>query len=263
VSVRIVDGPAGPLSVLVAGTPGPGDTVVLIHPINTAASVWAAVMGALARPSVALDLRGHGSSGQVGPYTVDGYVDDVLAVLDALGLESAHLAGGSLGGSIGLALAARCPERVRTVATFGSTLGTGVPEAAIQAMIDELDAKGTQRYFADLVPLIVGAAYRDDPRVVDGLRAAAGTRPESVVAGILRGAFGADIRGVVGGVRAPVSAVGGTEDPTCPPAMTEEIAAATGGTVMVLDGVGHLPMLEVPGRVAELITDHITERVLG
>jgi pimeloyl-ACP methyl ester carboxylesterase len=174
-----------------------------------------------------------------------------------------HLAGGSLGGSIGLALAARCPERVRTVTTFGSTLGTGVPEEAIQAMIDELDAKGTEKYFADLGSQIVGPDYRDDPRVMDGLRAAAGTRPESVVAGILRGAFGADIRDVVGGVRAPVSAVGGTEDPTCPMAMTEEIAAATGGTVTVLDGVGHLPMLEVPERVAELITDHITGRVLG
>jgi pimeloyl-ACP methyl ester carboxylesterase len=120
-------------------------------------------------------------------------------------------------------------------------------------MIDELDAKGTEKYFADLGPLIVGAAYRDEPRVLDGLRVAAGTRPEPVVAGILRGAFGADIRDVVGGVRAPVSAVGGTEDPTCPTEMTEEIAAATGGTVTVLDGVGHLPMLEVPERVAELI----------
>jgi pimeloyl-ACP methyl ester carboxylesterase len=149
------------------------------------------------------------------------------------------------------------------VTTFGSTLGTGVSDEAIRAMVDELDAKGTAKYFADLGPLIVGTAYRDDAGVLDALAAAAGTRPEPVVAGILRGAFGADIRDVVGGVRAPVSAVGGTEDPTCPMAMTEEIATATGGTVTVLDGVGHLPMLEVPERVAELIRDHIAGRVLG
>lgn len=254
---RTVYGPTGTLSVLVSGTPGPDDTVVLVHPINTAASVWTHVMEALGGPSVALDLRGHGSSGQVGPFTVDGYVDDVLAVMDALEITAAHLAGGSLGGSIGLALAARCPQRARTVTTFGSTLGTGVPEAAIQTMIDELEAKGTAKYFADLGPLIVGTAYRDEPRVLDALAVAAGTRPEPVVAGILRGAFGADIRGVVGGVKAPVSAVGGTEDPTCPMVMTEEIAAATGGTVTVLDGVGHLPMLEVPERVAELIKEQL------
>ncbi|HEY9413406.1 MAG TPA: alpha/beta fold hydrolase [Pseudonocardia sp.] len=254
---RSVDGPTGSLSVLVSGSPGPEETVVLVHPINTAASVWAPVMAALDRPSVALDLRGHGSSTQQGPFDVDGYVDDVLAVLDGLDLESVHLAGGSLGGSIGLALAARCPERARSVTTFGSTLGTGVPDEAIQAMIDELDAKGTEKYFADLGPLIVGAAYREDRRVLDALAVAAGARPEPVVAGILRGAFGADIRKAVAGLRTPVSAVGGTEDPTCPMVMTEEIAAAASGTVTVLRGVGHLPMLEVPERVAELIAAHV------
>lgn len=258
-----VEGPAGPLSVQVSGAPETDGTVVLIHPINTAGSVWSAVMAALGRPSVALDLRGHGSSGLDGPFTVDGYVDDVVAVLDALGLAAAHLAGGSLGGSIALALAARHPERALSVTTFGSTLGTGASDADIQAMIDELDAKGTGKYFADLAPLIVGSAHRDDERVLAGIREAAGTRPEPVVAAILRGAFGADIRDLAGRVRAPVHAVGGTEDPTCPPAMTEEIAAATGGRITILDGVGHVPMLETPHEVAKIIAAHTNEEQLG
>lgn len=264
-SRRTVPGPVGDLAVTVNGAlPGPGgiEPVVLVHPINSAGLVWEPVMALLDRPSVALDLRGHGGSVLAGPYSVAGYVEDVLAVLDALELPAVHLAGGSLGGSIALALAARCPERVRSVATFGSTLGTGVSDAVIAAMVDELVTKGTAGYFADLVPQVVGAAYRDEPRVLDAMREAAGTRPEPVVADILRGAFGADIRDLVGGVRAPVAAVGGTEDPTCPPAMTEEIGKATAaGTTTLLDGVGHLPMLEVPARVAELITALITERV--
>jgi pimeloyl-ACP methyl ester carboxylesterase len=250
---------AGPLNVRVwDSSGGSAAPVVLVHPINTDGSVWTAVAELLVDgpgPVLAPDLRGHGASGPDGPYTVDGYVDDVLAAMDAAGLGAAHLAGGSLGGSIGLALAARCPDRALSVTTFGSTLGTGASEADIQAMLDELDAKGTARYFAELAPLIVGTAYRDDPAVLAGIRSAAGDRPTEVVAGILRGAFGADIRPVVGGVKCPVHAVGGTEDPTCPPAMTEEIAAATGGRVTVLDGVGHVPMLEVPERVAELIRE--------
>lgn len=257
---RTLAGPSGPLAVTVSGPltdPLDGSVAVLVHPINTAAVVWDAVLPLLSGPAVAPDLRGHGGSGQHGPFTVEqGYLPDLLAVLDGLGLGAVHLAGGSLGGPISLALAALHPSRVRSVTTFGATLGTGVPAAAIEAMVAELDAAGTERYFAELVPRIVGPAYRDDARLLATMRTAAGRRPEAVVAAVLRGAFGADIRHLAGRVRVPVLAVGGTEDPTCPPSMTEEIAAATGGASVILDGVGHLPMLEVPERVAELINRH-------
>ncbi|GAA3083542.1 hypothetical protein GCM10010464_54510 [Pseudonocardia yunnanensis] len=120
--------------------------------------------------------------------------------------------------------------------------------------------EGTRGDRADpgtLVPDVVGTSYRAEQRVLDGMRSAAGNRPESVVAAIPYGAFGADIRHLVGKVAVPVLAATGTEDPTCPPAMTEEIAAATGTSPVLLDGVGHLPMLEVPVRVGGLIDEHI------
>jgi pimeloyl-ACP methyl ester carboxylesterase len=256
---RTVTGPTGPLAVTQSGGPAGRTAVVLVHPINTAGVVWRQVLPALGLPAVALDLRGHGRSGLRGPFTIeDGYVPDVLAVLDALGLDAVHLVGGSLGGSISLALAALHPGRVHSVTTFGSTLGTGVPEAVIEEMVAELAAVGSQQYFADLVPKVVGPAYRAE-RALDETISAAGGRPEPTVAAILRAAFGADIRHLAGRVHAPVLAVGGTADPTCPPAMTEEIAAATGGVPVILDGVGHLPMVEAPQRVAELINQHINQ----
>jgi pimeloyl-ACP methyl ester carboxylesterase len=250
-----VAGPVGALAVTT--TAGTGEPVVLIHPINSDRGVWEPVTALLDSPTVALDLRGHGGSVSHGPYTVDGYVRDVLAVLDDRALASAHLAGGSLGGSIALALAAQHPERARSVTTFGSTLGTGLAPEAIEAMVTQLRELGTEAYFAQLVPQVVGPAYRAEPRVLDAMRRAAAGRDETVVAEVLRGAFSADIRHLAGRVGVPVAAVGGTEDPTCPPAMTTEIAEATGGRVTLLDGVGHLPMLETPQRVAELIREQV------
>ncbi|MCV7229196.1 alpha/beta fold hydrolase [Mycolicibacterium komossense] len=253
---RDVTGPGGLLAVSCYGEPSARATTVLVHPINTGAVVWHPVLPLLAQPAVALDLRGHGRSGPQGPFTVeDGYVPDVLAVLDELDCEAVHLVGGSLGGAIALALASLHPDRVLSVTTFGSTLGTGVAAAAIESMIAELEAAGADRYFAELVPKVVGPQYQDEARLLDTVRAAGG-RPESVVAAILRAAFAADIRHLVGQVRAPVLAVGGTADPTCPPSMTEEIATATGGVPVILDGVGHLPMVEVPQVVADLINQH-------
>lgn len=251
-----VAGPAGPLAVTRSDASDRRTAVVLLHPINTAGVVWNSVLPLLELPAVAIDLRGHGQSVWSGPYTVDdGYVPDVLAVLDGLGLDAVHLVGGSLGGAIALALAARYPGRVHSVTTLGSTLGTGLTQPEIEAMVNQLETVGSQRYFAELTPTIVGLNFRDDPALHDVIRVA-GERPESVVAAILRAAFGADIRHLVGRVCAPVLAVGGTDDPTCPPQMTVEIAAATGGSTVILDGVGHLPMVEAPAQVAAWINQH-------
>ncbi|GAB3569226.1 alpha/beta fold hydrolase [Amycolatopsis endophytica] len=255
-----VAGPSGRLSVLRSTGNRPGTPLLLVHPINSAAVVWTGVAALLDRPVVALDLRGHGQSGQAGPFTVEeGYVPDVLAVLESLGLDRVHLAGGSLGGTISVALAALHPHRVASVTTFGSTLGTGVPSEAIEAMVGELDAKGTAGYFADLVPDIVGRAHRESAGIREVMAEAVGARPEAVVAGILHGAFGADIRHLAGRVATtgiPVLAVAGTEDPTCPPAMSRELAAVTGGSARELAGTGHLPMLEETERVAALLRQH-------
>ncbi|WP_245617335.1 alpha/beta fold hydrolase [Amycolatopsis taiwanensis] len=258
-----VKGETGRLSVLRTTDDRPGTPLVLVHPINSAAVVWTEAAERLDRPVVALDLRGHGLSGQVGPFTVeDGYVLDVLAVLNGLGLDRVHLGGGSLGGTISVALAALCPQRVRSVTAFGSTLGTGAPPEAIDAMVTELEAKGTVGYFADLVPQIVGSAHRESSRIRAVMAEAVGTRPEAVIARILHGAFGADIRHLTGKVAAagiPVFAVAGTEDPTCPPAMSQEMAEATGGGAMTLPGVGHLPMLEEPEQVVDILREHIAK----
>lgn len=256
-----VEGQAGRLSVLRTTGERSGDPLMLIHPINSAAVVWTEVAARCERPVVAIDLRGHGTSVAEGPFTVEeGYVPDVLAVLDSLGLDRVHLGGGSLGGTISVALAALHPQRVLSVTAFGSTLGTGVPTAQIDGMVTELREKGTAGYFADLVPQVVGSAHRESAGVLDVMAEAVGDRAEEVVAEILYGSFGADIRHLAGevvGTGIPVLAVAGTEDVTCPPEMAQELAEATRGTSTTLPGVGHLPMLEEPARVVELLRKNI------
>jgi pimeloyl-ACP methyl ester carboxylesterase len=65
---------------------------------------------------IAIDLPGSGESDKpAGPYSTDGYADQVAAFLDAIGIEQAHVAGVSLGAAVGLHLAARHPGRVRSL----------------------------------------------------------------------------------------------------------------------------------------------------
>jgi pimeloyl-ACP methyl ester carboxylesterase len=65
---------------------------------------------------IAIDLPGSGESDKPpGPYSTDGYADQVAAFLDAIGVERAHVAGMSLGAAVGIHLAARHPGRVRSL----------------------------------------------------------------------------------------------------------------------------------------------------
>ena len=95
--------------------PAEAPVVVLSTSLGATRGMWDPQVPALAERYrvVTYDTRGHGDSpSPVGPYTLDDLVDDVVALLDRLGVRRAHLAGLSLGGMTALRLAAREPERV-------------------------------------------------------------------------------------------------------------------------------------------------------
>jgi pimeloyl-ACP methyl ester carboxylesterase len=94
---------------------GAGDAVVLIHGMSFDQSMWDPQFPVLAARfrTVRYDLRGFGASGR--PAAGRGHVEDLLALLDALAIGRAHLAGLSLGANIALAAAALHPDRVRSV----------------------------------------------------------------------------------------------------------------------------------------------------
>ena len=109
--------------VLAAGS-GP-DHLVLVHGVGARADRWARNLDALAAAGWqvhAFDLPGHGLA-QKGPgpdYSVPGYARFLEGFLDAVGADSAALAGTSLGGHVAATLACERPERVRALVLVGS-----------------------------------------------------------------------------------------------------------------------------------------------
>ena len=106
-------------------TQGDGPPVVLLHGSVLSRAVWRGTgyTAALAQHFrvVAVDLRGHGRSDK--PVTADAYrrellAADVLAVLDQLGMPSAHVVGYSLGGSVGFTLLVAAPDRVTSLVSL-------------------------------------------------------------------------------------------------------------------------------------------------
>src|SRR5947199_312838 len=99
---------------------GDGEPVVLLHGFGASAYSWRKVIPALAQGHrvVAIDLNGFGYTQRPRSresYTREGQAKLVLDTLDALGIARAHVVGHSYGGGITLYLAARHPERFRSM----------------------------------------------------------------------------------------------------------------------------------------------------
>lgn len=106
----------------------PSPPVLLLHGSALSRSIWRGLGYVRALEpefsTIRMDLRGHGRSGkphEVSAYSMDAMLADVQAVLDATGHESVHVIGYSFGARVGLALAARFPQQVRSLCMLGGT----------------------------------------------------------------------------------------------------------------------------------------------
>jgi pimeloyl-ACP methyl ester carboxylesterase len=120
------------LEICYAITPGPSTHnngwVVLVHGSLQSKSIWDryGYTDALAQHHhvVTVDVLGHGDSSKPRlpqRYAMKYLVDDIRAVLDEIGVQSVHYMGYSLGGRIGLAMAANRPERLASLVILGSS----------------------------------------------------------------------------------------------------------------------------------------------
>jgi pimeloyl-ACP methyl ester carboxylesterase len=126
--------------VLEAGDSGP--VLLLLHGTGGHAETYCRNLGPLARSFRvrALDLVGHGFSDRPDlGYSLDDFSGHVLALLDAMEVERAHLSGESLGAMVAAWTAINHPERVDHV-----VMNTGIlarPDAPGQAQLDDLEAR--------------------------------------------------------------------------------------------------------------------------
>jgi pimeloyl-ACP methyl ester carboxylesterase len=130
--------PGGDLAVLrwsaASGSSAAGaEPVLLVHGITANALAWAGVADEVAGRAelIAVDLRGRARSRDIaGPWGIDRDAQDIIAVLDALGIERGVLAGHSLGAFVAVAAASAYPERFTRVIAVDGGLGFPLPPEA-------------------------------------------------------------------------------------------------------------------------------------
>jgi pimeloyl-ACP methyl ester carboxylesterase len=199
-------------------------------------------------------------------YTLEDMADDAVAVLDAAGVESAHVAGISLGGMIAQLLATRYPARVRSLASIMSTTGSravGQPtgEAARvlvapmpadrEAFIEQAVANTKAISSGTTFPFDAEAVRRGAARGYDRAYHPKGTGRQ--FAAILAAG---DRTEVLRGIRVPTLVVHGTEDQVIGVSGGEATAAAIpGARLLRVPGLGH----ELPPGFWPTLADALVE----
>jgi len=130
------------------------DTVLLLHAAMGNSRRWFQWVPSLARRYrvVRLDLRGHGNS-QI-PKPTDDFslallVTDALALLDLVRADAAHVVGNSAGGYVSQQLAINHPDRVKSLALFGST--PGLKHSHAPTWIPKIREVGLKRFLSDTI----------------------------------------------------------------------------------------------------------------
>jgi pyruvate dehydrogenase E2 component (dihydrolipoamide acetyltransferase) len=240
------------------GRAGAGDAVpiVLIHGYAGDLNNWLFNIAALAArgPVIAIDLPGHGGSAKdVGDGELAGLAVAVGDTLAALGVDTAHLVGHSLGGAVAARLAADRPAVVASLVLICPAYlpGGSLAEDFLTGVAESQRARDQKPFLQMLTadPALVTRDMVDDmvkAKRVDGAEEALLALRDRMVAGDDKAALQADLQ------RLPralvISSVGdrivGTPDAASLPAEWR---------VVSLEGCGHMPQMEAASRVNEVV----------
>lgn len=238
-----------------------GPVVVLSNSLGATHGMWDANLAALENEFrvVRYDTRGHGRSPvPPGPYSIDDLADDVVALLDRLGVDRAHFVGLSLGGMTGMRLAARNPDRIDRLVV----LCTGAyltPSSGWTDRAATVRAGGTKVVAEAVVARWFTPDYLEaNPAVRAECETTVAATPAEGYAGCCEVIATMDLRADLPSITAPTLAIAGADDPATPPPHLEAIAETVqDGRVVTVPESAHLANAQQPEMVTTAILEHL------
>jgi pimeloyl-ACP methyl ester carboxylesterase len=236
---------------------GEGEPLLLIPYTSADHACYAFQLPAYAAhfSCIAIDLPGSGESDKpAGPYSTEGYADQVAAFLGAIGVERAHVAGTSLGAAVGLHLAARHPGRVRSLSLHG---GWDRSDLYLKIVVEQW------RTLASSLPTVADVViqaifpwcftpemYVERPEFVDALVEFVRGRPAQPRDAFLAqtdAVLAHDARGLLGEIDAPTLITFGARHLVCSTRFAEPLTSGiAGGELVVFEHLSHAGLHEDP-----------------
>ena len=247
---------------------GNGPAVLLIHGFPLCRKMWGPQMQALAGAgfrAVVPDLRGFGES-DAGAQTgsTDLLADDLIALLDHLGIEKAVVGGMSMGGYVMLNLLARYPERF-SGACFIVTRADADDETARgkrNHLISEIQAGRPEVVPNAFTPLIFAdQTVSDRPELVEEVRGwMTATSPAGFVVGLEAIRDRGDSSALLPQLKIPALVLGAKEDKAIPSAKSQEMAdQIPGARLCMVADAGHMVNMEQPDAFNTALVDFLRD----
>jgi len=217
---------------------------------------------------VAIDWRGQGASppAEDGRYDMDTLYEDALAVIDHLGVGPVHWVGLSMGGFVGQRIAARNPDKLRSLTLLDTSPDKEEPFAAVQdkALTVVYRLVGIKPVRGPVLKIMLGSTFRKDPAskatIDEWVRQLEQSNRAGLSGAILAVANRKPIRAELGSVTAPTLVICGADDQPTPVKKSEAITAAiTGARLEIVPKAGHSSTIEQPEAITALIQKFLGE----
>jgi pimeloyl-ACP methyl ester carboxylesterase len=200
-----------------------------------------------------------------GPYLVSDMARDTIGLMDALGIERAHVVGASMGGMIAQTMAIEHPQRLRSLTSIMSSTGSpslplGKPEAMALLVRPPVSERSAYVDEAVVIWRVIGSpGFPFDERRVRA-RAAAhfdrGYYPPGIARQLVAVVASGDRTASLQKVSTPTLVIHGVDDPLVPVEAGKATAAAIpGASLLLIEGMGHDMPPEVWPRIVEAIGD--------
>ncbi len=245
------------------------DVVVLTNGVLMSTAGW----GNQVRPVssryrlVLYDCRGMWRSEHPpGPYSLELHADDLVGLLDHLGVERAHLGGISYGAEVSLVCALRHPERVATLFLASAVARPDeLLRAQIGAWLEAVEREDPELLWRLVFPASFSARWAaEHPDELEAGRRRYAGLDFRAAAELFRAFLRLDVAGDLGRVRAPTLVLVGEEDALKPRRYSEALAQGIpGAQLLLVPGAGHALCLERPGEFNTALLGFLAQHARG
>lgn len=239
---------------------GSGPTLMLLHAFPLSADQWLPQLHRVP-PGwrfIAPDLRGFRGQGPafedpgLGGLTMDDYADDVLELMTHLEIETAAVAGVSMGGYVTFAMLRRAPARVSAVVLSNTRAIADTPQArdARAASITLVEREGAVGIAREMSPRLLGeSTRRGQPDLEEAVkRLILVNAPDAIIAALGALRDRPDSTSQLSSITAPALVIAGDEDTIVNISESQSMQQAIpGASLVTLQRTGHLGNLEAPG----------------